>query len=219
MCGDFNIDLLKIDEHIKTKEYINILNSYGLFPTITKPSRVTKDTATLIDNIFTNIISNDNFSGLLVTDISDHFPVFNISKINGFTKQNISKMTMSRQYSDKNISRFKAKLQAVNWTSITNSLDVNNSYNNFTDIVNHLFAENFPLTKHKPRKESTIKPWLTPGLINACKKKNNLYRQFLKHRTDQSERKYKTYKNKLTNILRYSEKSTTMSLLQIVTMI
>ena len=47
---------------------------------------------------------------------------------------------------------------------------------------------------------------MTKSLINACKKKNLLYREFLKKRTDKCESKYKRYKNKLTSIRRYCEK-------------
>ena len=39
-------------------------------------------------------------------------------------------------------------------------------------------------------------PWITKGLRNACKKKNTLYRDFLRHRTKDAENKYKIYKNK-----------------------
>ena len=41
---------------------------------------------------------------------------------------------------------------------------------------------------------------------NACNKKNNLYKCFLKSRTKHSLNKYKVYKNKLTTILRNAEK-------------
>ena len=37
-------------------------------------------------------------------------------------------------------------------------------------------------------------------------KKNKLYKDFLRKRTKEAEMKYKNYKNKLTCILRYSEK-------------
>ena len=206
ICGDFNIDLLEIDDHFKTTNYMNTLTSYGIFPTITKPTRVTKDTSTLIDNIFTNALTPNYTSGLLVTDISDHFPIFNIAQISGFSSSFENNMTLSRQYSDRNISKFKNKLENINWAQITSKDDVNHCYNHFTDIINHLFIDSFPLQKQKHSKKETKKPWLTPGIINACKKKNTLYRQFLKHRTVQSENKYKKYKNKLTNILRYAEK-------------
>ena len=47
-------------------------------------------------------------------------------------------------------------------------------------------------------KKLTNKPWISKGLHNACRKKNTLYREFVKHRTQETENKYK-YK-KLTNI-------------------
>ena len=49
---------------------------------------------------------------------------------------------------------------------------------------------------------------MTNSLKQACKKKNLLYRQFLKNRSVASEERYKIYKNKLTGILRYCEKKT-----------
>ena len=41
---------------------------------------------------------------------------------------------------------------------------------------------------------------------NFCKKKNTLYRRFLKCRSKEAEDRYKSYKNKLTRIFRYCEK-------------
>ena len=50
------------------------------------------------------------------------------------------------------------------------------------------------------------KPWMTKGLVNACKKKNKLYRDFIKYRTKDKEIKYKLYKNKLIDIIRINKK-------------
>lgn len=58
-------------------------------------------------------------------------------------------------------------------------------------------------------------PWITKGLQNACKKKNALYRDFLRTRTKDAEIRYKTYKNRLTNILRVSKKEYYMKQLDI----
>lgn len=52
VCGDFNIDLLKCNDHTKTTEFINVMFSLSFYPLIVKPSRITKDSATLIDKIF-----------------------------------------------------------------------------------------------------------------------------------------------------------------------
>ncbi len=50
------------------------------------------------------------------------------------------------------------------------------------------------------------KPWLTKGILKSCKKKNKLYRDFVKYRTVNAENKYKAYKNKLTTIMRCAKK-------------
>jgi len=51
------------------------------------------------------------------------------------------------------------------------------------------------------------KPWITSALICSCKKKNMLYRQFLRKRDANSESKYKKYKNLLSSLLRKAEKT------------
>jgi hypothetical protein len=55
MLGDFNIDLLKINENPAVKEYFENLITLGMYPEITLPTRITDTSATLIDNIFSNV--------------------------------------------------------------------------------------------------------------------------------------------------------------------
>ena len=50
--------------------------SYGLVPYILLPTRIQKDSSTIVDNIFTNNTTNKIISGNIVTDISDHFSQF-----------------------------------------------------------------------------------------------------------------------------------------------
>ena len=58
IAGDFNIDLLKYESHAPTASFVNCLFSYSFFPLINKPTRITCETATLVDNIFTNDVSS-----------------------------------------------------------------------------------------------------------------------------------------------------------------
>ena len=52
IMGDFNIDLLDYESHHLTEEYINTMNSLSFQPMITKPTRITDHSATLIDHFF-----------------------------------------------------------------------------------------------------------------------------------------------------------------------
>jgi endonuclease/exonuclease/phosphatase family metal-dependent hydrolase len=78
IMGDFNIDLLKFSNHNKTNDYLENIFSLGHIPLITKPTRVTTHSATLIDHIYTSKLQEKTKSGIVVTDISDHFGIFTV---------------------------------------------------------------------------------------------------------------------------------------------
>ena len=108
--GDFNLDLLRYEEHAVTQEFIDSLFSYMFIPIITRPTRLTAHTATLIDNIFTNCLTQNITNGIIINDISDHLPIFasfNNEKI-PYTKTN------TRGYNDTNFNNFQSCLSQVN---------------------------------------------------------------------------------------------------------
>ena len=75
---DFNIDLFKINNKPIINEYLDMVMSYGFFPKITLPTRLSDRNGTLIDNFlckFIHILSHIS-AGILVCRISDHFPYF-----------------------------------------------------------------------------------------------------------------------------------------------
>lgn len=76
LCGDFNSDLLKYDTSNNYKKFYDLLSSYGILPMILLPTRVSGDSATIVDNIFTNNIENLLNSGNIKTDLSDHYSQF-----------------------------------------------------------------------------------------------------------------------------------------------
>ena len=51
ILGDININMLKFQDHPKTNEYLDNIFASGFMPLITKPTRVTQYSATLIDHI------------------------------------------------------------------------------------------------------------------------------------------------------------------------
>ena len=59
ICGDFNFDLLKIDSAHVIQHFFNLLCSYGCLPHVLQPTRVTENTATVIDNIFSNNLQDN----------------------------------------------------------------------------------------------------------------------------------------------------------------
>lgn len=208
LCGDLNIDLLKYNDNKGTKTFVDMMFSIGLYPLIDKPTRITDHSATLIDNIFTNELDHNISSGLLISDISDHLPIFAICKYSEIKRTSIKKYTFTRKSDENCIIALKNELLVQDWNNVMDTNDVNSAYDNFIKTFVHIYNKHCPVNKVCAKDlNNKTKPWITNGLRNACKKKNNLYRKYLQCRTKIAENKYKTYKNKLTSILRVSEKS------------
>lgn len=72
---DHNLDLLKSHIHQNTQQFLECNLQMELYPSIICPMRITKTSATLIDNIF---VSSDLYdlckSWILIDSISDHLP-------------------------------------------------------------------------------------------------------------------------------------------------
>ena len=50
-------------------------------------------------------------------------------------------------------------------------------------------------------------PWLTPGLLKSINRKNRLYKKLTKSPNKSCELQYKTYKNKLSHLIRIAKRS------------
>ena len=113
---DHNLDLLKANLHPQTNEFLEVNLRKSLIPCISKPTRITHKTASLIDNIMTSPSIQFNQSPfILVEDISDHMPI-----LVKFRNQNKSmkgyKTIKSRKLDRQAIDRISTDLNNLDWT-------------------------------------------------------------------------------------------------------
>ena len=212
LLGDFNINLLSIDKHKDTQDFVDNMYSYSMFPCITKPTRVTSRSATLIDNVFQNDVLNDNtLSGILYTDITDHFPVFYIDY--SCVIPNKPRLIKKRIFSQTNIEAFSRSLEGHDWSDVMNCGDPQAAYTTFHNSFTEIYNQCFPIRTFKHGYKNR-KPWLTNGLKTSIKIKNRMYKRHRKTKNPEHEKAYKTYKNKLNRILTKAERDHYQSLLQ-----
>ena len=70
---DHNLDLLKSSTHKHTWQFIDEMTDKNLLPMITRPTRITHLSATLIDNIFVSKKLHRFYeSAIILDDMSDH---------------------------------------------------------------------------------------------------------------------------------------------------
>lgn len=175
---------------------------------ISRPTRFSSTTSTLIDNIFTNYPSNASQAGIIISDLSDHLPIFNISDKKRPVNKNKYVTTSYREVNNaNNVRNFINKILNHDWSLPFDTADVNITYNNFLSKFSDIYNECFPLITKNIKIKNPNKPWITPGIIKSTKRKNYLYKNWLIRRTEETLSKYKKYKNKLTALIRAAEKT------------
>ena len=175
LMGDFNLDLIKVDTHNQTKDFVHSLYTNAFYPTISKPTRVTDHSATLLDNIITNITGYCIKSGVLYNDISDHFPVFNLIQINSKITKKYAYI-FKRMNTANNIEKLNSELKNANWDDVFADENPDSAYDTFLSILKSLINKCLPLKKVK-RKITDKSEWLTKGILISCVQKNNLYKK------------------------------------------
>ena len=214
LLGDFNINLLKIDEDNEVTSFFDIIASNLLIPFIINPTRVTPTTNTIIDNIFSNSLEyNESISGNLRTSISDHFAQFLIiPHANKPTslKENVFKRDTTNFDNDK----FIEELSNIDWyTELeTASKDINKSFTILEAKVNSIIEKHMPL-KRLTKKERKLKekPWITQEIRTQIKKRDKVHKKFLRAKDNERKKElFKTFKeirNKIVALCRASKKA------------
>ena len=190
---------------------------------ITKPTRVTSKTVSLIDNIFTNVIFDTSWKlkkGIIKSDMSDHFPLFvspcSPSKIH---KEHQKITTHKRVIHGTNLMAFKTDLCNVNWNSINHSPETNSKYETFFKIFSELYEKHFPLKDFQIKAKDLQVTWISKGLKKSSKQNQKLYIKFLKNKSTQNKQIYKNYKHLFKNYVKKLRKHTINLYLRIVKMI
>ena len=76
VLGNLNIDILHTNRTSTASNYLNMIESYGLLPLITKPTRVSVTISAILDHRLTNDVHHCILPRSIQYDLSDHYPIF-----------------------------------------------------------------------------------------------------------------------------------------------
>ena len=205
IMGDMNIDLLKTESHNDTAEYLDTFLEHGFIPKITVPTRITHQSATLIDHIFVKLSDVEHNCGTITTDISDHYCNFILSNIN--KKQTQSKYISYRNTSQEAVLKLCEDLRAFNWTQIYSIQDPNVAYTEFLKIFHDKMDKNMPKkTVRFNTKKHLKKAWITKGILSSIQQRNLLYKKAMKCKNKEIQSmcldNYRSYRNTLNKVIR-----------------
>ena len=100
----------------------------GLYPLIDRPTRISNQSFSLIDNIFTNVTNYNITSGILINDITDHLPVFAICTYPNPNRQ------IKKLYIKNALLMLIGNLTNICWENVLNAVEVDTACRIFVYI-------------------------------------------------------------------------------------
>lgn len=200
--GDINIDLQK-KESADTINYLNVLNSVGFISVINKPTRVTVNSESIIDHIFTrvqkNVIENiETIPIIFCTDMTDHYsPFLYVS----FADSQSGRKQQQFEVTNINFKKIKSALSEEKWDDVLNSTCPQVANDFFMNKLNKYINDS---TENKYILKSTkkLKPWISLGIITSIEKRDLMKKKLMKNYSLEKEIEYKQYRNRIQAIIR-----------------
>lgn len=203
LCGDINIDLLKIGiKNSIAENFFDLLINYSLLPKITRPTRMEKNSATLLDNIFCSFSPDFPLypSAIPTHRFSDHQPCLSMLPLTTTKTPPKTCYITIRKNTPEARANFAKELSDINFENFLGSLNGDNSlkYNKFYETFNNLYNKYFPQKKVKFKKHQHMKnPWMTKGLLKSLTKRDKLYSKLKK--TSSSDKRHENLSAQLKN--------------------
>ena len=175
---DHNLDLLKQAVHPKTQEFLECILDHNLLPAITKPTRISKTSATLIDNILLSKKLQPEYESLIIIDdLSNHLPC--LVSLKNFQQVESTNLVMKQIINNKAINNIKEDLLQVDWNKMLKDKLASDSFHSFHVELMNVLNKHAPekLLKETPKKIKT--PWMSNGLKQSLLKSKKLYEQAL----------------------------------------
>jgi len=196
ILGDFNINLC--DPSNDETDLLQNFYSNSFFPCITKPTRITQNSSTCIDHIWTNMLSNC-LSGIIDFKVTDHLPVYILFNV-AHASRNMVEIKF-RDHSSHNVDIFIERIvNLVNLYDDNFCADVNNSTAVFCASLYSIYDASFPIKRKYISENRFNRPWITNDFMYLINFKHSLFRRFRRGEVTYGE--FKEYSNNLTNNLR-----------------
>ncbi len=161
---------------------------------ITKPTRLSNTSATLIDHVITAPKSNFCNTAILTSRLSDHFPIIYI--LDSAKTRTCEKVVNFRDFSQANILRFKETLHSFSWNTVINSDDAQDAFNCFSNSLISLHDVYFPLKTAKFNHNfNPIEKWMSKGLLISQRHKYALSKKCVVEPSQININIFKTYRN------------------------
>lgn len=200
ISGDFNCDLLEMMNDNDCLNFANIMFSNYYTPLITKPTRITDSSFSLIDNFFSGSL-HDHTAGILPCALSDHYLIFVVYK-NFFENVVICspKRIKYRIHNDVTLLNLYNSLSAYDFTFILQNEDIDQGIQLLEQVVMNSYNYHCPILNKTISYKNSIKPWIDAELKGMIRRRQNCLLLMRMGKMDRQA--YNRYRNMVTGEIR-----------------
>ena len=177
------MDLFHCNDSREGLDFTTTMQSFGLFPLINRATRVGKTRASLLDHIWTNSIERYVRSGVVLTDVSDHYLTFALFDEGQATDNNRDShvLTSTHIFYESGWQTLFSLLSSTDWNLVKNKINMNEKYDCLHGILYSNFDKNYPVTVKKVIKIDILKPCKTNDLKDLIVERRNLLKLYKKN--------------------------------------
>jgi hypothetical protein len=207
LLGDLNINYLKKNDNIELKEMLSLS---GFSQIITKATRITDTSQTLIDIVLTTNTSNIKAHDVFPTSIGDHNMIGYVRKMNNFKFK--AKTIRCRNYTNYNHTNMASEVRNHNWNDLYKCTDVNHAWDTFKTTLTRIFSIHAPFIEK--RVKDRYCPWLTTDIRGVMNDRDKAQRKARKSNKKSDWKSYKLLRNRCTSSIRKAKSECNKNLLR-----
>jgi hypothetical protein len=157
LCGDWNVYFMQ--ESVRLHHLQKLLLLHNLINTVRSPTRVTKNTISLIDVLTTNKDNHEKLAIVVDLDYSVHKALILHLNVNTVIRKH--KKVESRHFTERSIEEFKCLFNKESWQEVFKASEVNATLQIFMDTFYYYFNIAFPC------KSVSVSHTVANGLLKA----------------------------------------------------
>ena len=192
LLGDINVNYLTKSSH---KEIKHIFITHGFDQLIKVPTRITRETKTLIDVIMTNDGSSVQQTKVIPLSLSDHDCVTCVRKINH--RKTPFRTITCRDYSKYNHTELARDVENHDWNPVYTAKNVNTAWDYLKQVLTSIVDRHAPLITKRIKGRQC--PWMSHEIKTIMDTRDKILRKARKTNKECDWSNYKRLKNKCNN--------------------
>ena len=205
LLRDFNCDQISPISNNDTRLLNNITEIYGLTQPIQEATRITENTSTLLDVIYTNCPNKTVCSVVSHIGISDHSLVFAYRKVSADPPKRGHSTISYRKLGKFNSADFRSDIAQHDWGSIDQLNNPNDMWAKWKEMFLECIDRHAPLKSKRVRLSKS--PWINSNLKKLMHKRDILKLKAIRSKNPSDWREFRKHRNFVNSQVRIAKQS------------